>query len=175
VCNMAYNSSLTVKYSASGEAGMDSEHNERVRQHIYNLRSAVEFLPIPTSIKAVLLSDIDALLILCCSDDIDHDHADITPAKVTGLGGLPDIHLHEFSLYPRTRELVVDRVRHRLPPFAFRVIYELASNANNPVSFNITHSFHSRLSNVRRDIPILRTMIENVSPGYYQLNSKGRK
>jgi hypothetical protein len=88
----------------------------------------------------------------------------------SGIGQLPDIHLEEFSLYPSTKEISLGKKRVRLPPAEFKVAYSLAVRSGQTVNLGSSHSLLTRLSNLRRMVPELKSRIESLGGGSYVHN-----
>lgn len=93
----------------------------------------------------------------------------------SGIGALPILELEEFTLYPSSKEVVVNGEASKLPPAEFKVLYSLASRCGQVVNLGSSHSLLTRLSNLRRQIPVLKSRIESLGSGVYQLNCKNKK
>jgi hypothetical protein len=92
-----------------------------------------------------------------------------------GLGALPDIHLEEFHLIPANKEVIIGGESTRIAPAEFKVLYGLASHCGQPFNLGSSHSLLTRLSNLRRQFPILKSRIESLGGGTYVLNCKVKK
>jgi DNA-binding response OmpR family regulator len=141
-----------------------------ILDHLKMLKDEVEFLSIPQGFKDGMLCKIESIEKMLATGDIPD-----SPNRPSGISALPEIHLVEIALIPMDKAVNFNGKSLRLPPYEFNILYQLASNAGTPVQFEISHSFHSRMSKLRRDIPVLRKIIERVGGGYYVLNSRGRK
>lgn len=84
----------------------------------------------------------------------------------------PPIHLKHFSLYPMTREILIDGVSHKIPQAEMNVLYALAESPGKSVTFTTSHSLLTRLSFLRRKFPILRSILQTMSKGTYMLHSE---
>lgn len=82
-----------------------------------------------------------------------------------------DIHLIELSVYPNHRDMEMDGVRKRLPPQELSIIIKLASNPGQPVKLDKTHSTLTRMSNLRKMFPRLKTLIKSMGKGAYILQA----
>jgi hypothetical protein len=92
--------------------------------------------------------------------------------ETSGIGDMPIISLESATLYPLTKEVEIEGVKHRLPRAEFVVLYSLAARCGQEVALGKDHSLLTRLSTIRRMLPAIKPKIESVGQGRYILHCK---
>lgn len=138
-----------------------------VSTYVDEIGATMAIIPLPPPVRSGLMLTLDSIntTVNAIRDELDNDNTEV-------IIGRHDIKLDEFELLPASKQIVINGQSYKLAPAEFNVLYRLASNAGQAVTFKADHSHMTRMSNIRRTLPSVKPMIETLGGGKYILHTK---
>lgn len=94
------------------------------------------------------------------------------PMPTESHGSRPVIELDFMTLTPLTKEVTCDGLTVKLPRAEFTILYQLACSPGVEVDLGTNQTVLTRLSHIRRALPVTKYRIESLGKGKYMLNGQ---